>query len=141
MKKVLLFFSLVLSLVVSGQTVTTVPAVITDDYTGIITLTYDPAGGAMATATSCYAHIGATVAAKPWQCAPTWRSGLVKHKLVKDGTKWVLTIDNMATYFTGCTAPYEGISMVFNDGVAGTKEGKTATGGDFLVAISPAGHG
>ncbi len=140
MKKNLLFICLFLSYTLFAQTVSTVPAVITDDYTGTITLTYDPAGGSMATATSCYAHIGVTVGGKKWQCAPAWRSGLAKHKLVKNGTKWVLTIDNLSTYFTSCTGPYQELSMVFNDGVGGTKEGKTATGGDFFVSISPAGQ-
>lgn len=140
MRKILLFFCFAFSYALSAQTVSTVPAVITDDYTGIITITYDPAGGAMSTATSCYAHIGVTIAGKKWQCAPTWRSGLDKHKLVKNGSVWVLTIDNMYNYFTNCPGTYQQLSMVFNDGVGGTKEGKTATGGDFFVDISPAGQ-
>ena len=140
MRKILLFFCFAFSYALSAQTVSTVPAVITDDYTGIITITYDPATSGMATATSCYAHIGVTVDDKKWQCAPAWRSGLEKHKLVKDGTKWVLTIDNMYNYFTSCPGTYQELSMVFNDGVAGTKEGKTATGGDFFISISPAGQ-
>lgn len=70
MRKILLFFCFAFSYALSAQTVSTVPAVITDDYTGIITITYDPAGGAMATtATTCYAHIGVTVDDKKWQCA------------------------------------------------------------------------
>jgi hypothetical protein len=140
MKKLFLFLSFAFCLTLSAQTVTTVPAIITDDYTGIITITYDPAGGAMATATNCYAHIGVTIGGTKWQCAPTWRSGLAKHKLVKDGTKWVLTIDNMYNYFTSCPGKYQELSMVFNDGVGGTKEGKTASGGDFFITIAPAGE-
>ncbi|PWA05933.1 alpha-amylase family glycosyl hydrolase [Flavobacterium psychrotolerans] len=140
MKKIFLFLSFTFSFILSAQTVTTVPAIITDDYTGIITITYDPAGGAMATATNCYAHIGVTIGGVKWQCAPAWRSGLAKHKLVKNGTKWVLTIDNMYNYFTSCPGLYQELSMVFNDGVGGTKEGKTAAAGDFFVSIAPAGE-
>lgn len=140
MKKVLLFVALVFSVALSAQSVTTTPAVITDDYTGEIKIYYDPAGGSMATATACYAHIGATEGGVQWKCAPTWRSGEAKHQLAKEGDKWVLTIPNLSTYFTGCTGPYSELSMVFNDGPAGTKEGKTATGGDFFIAISPAGQ-
>lgn len=139
MKKLLLFLSIVCSIAVFSQTITTNPAVITDDYAGEITITYDPAVGSMSTATSCYAHIGVTVADVPWQCSPTWRSALAKHKLVKDGAKWVLTIDNLKTYFSPCTGTYQAVSMVFNDGASGTKEGKNASGGDFIVAVSPAG--
>ena len=124
----------------SAQTVTTTPAIITDDYTGTITLTYDPAGGAMATAANCYAHIGVGIGALEWQCAPAWRSALAKHKMVKSGSNWVLTIDNIYTYFSACTGPFNKISMVFNDGATGIKEGKTASGGDFSIAISPAGQ-
>ena len=111
MKKLFLFLSFTFCWALSAQTVTTVPAIITDDYTGIITITYDPAGGAMATATNCYAHIGVTIGGTKWQCAPTWRSGLAKHKLVKDGTKWVLTIDNMYNYFTSCPGKYQELSL------------------------------
>lgn len=139
MKKILFLFSFIFSLALSAQSVTSNPAIVTDDYTGIITLTYDPAGGAMATATNCYAHIGVKVGGAQWQCAPTWRSGLAKHKLTKSGTKWVLTIDNMFNYFTGCPGTYQELDMVFNDGPAGTKEGKSVTGGDFYIAISQAG--
>ncbi len=140
MKKILLLFIFTFSLIVSAQTVTSNPAIITDDYTGIITITYDPAGGAMATATNCYAHIGVKIGGAQWQCSPTWRSGLSKHKLTKSGTKWVLTIDNMFNYFTGCPGTYQELDMVFNDGSGGTKEGKSGTGGDFYVAIYPAGN-
>ena len=120
MKKLYAFLALFLFVgmsFISAQTVTTNPAIITDDYTGTITLTYDPAGGAMATATNCYAHIGVTIGTTDWQCAPTWRSGLAKHKMVKSGSTWVLTINNMYDYFTGCTGVYKKIAVVFNDGV------------------------
>lgn len=143
MKKLYAFLALFLFVgmsFISAQTVTTNPAIITDDYTGTITLTYDPAGGAMATATNCYAHIGVTIGTTDWQCAPTWRSGLAKHKMVKSGSTWVLTINNMYDYFTGCTGVYKKIAVVFNDGVGGTKEGKNASGGDFFITISPAGQ-
>jgi len=140
MKNIFTLFLVTFSLLVSAQTVTTVPAIITDDYTGVITITYDPATSAMATATNCYAHIGTTIAGNTWQCAPTWRSGLAKHKLVKSGTKWVLTIDNMYAYFTNCPGTYQELKLVFNDGVGGTKEGKDAAGKDFLVPIAVAGE-
>ena len=143
MKKIytlLLMFLLIGITHLSAQTVTTNPAIITDDYTGTITITYNPAGGAMSTATNCFAHIGVTIGTADWQCAPAWRSGLDKHKMVKSGNNWVLTIDNMYTYFSGCTGTYKKLAMVFNDGPAGTKEGKTATGGDFFIDIAPGGQ-
>lgn len=139
MKNIFTLLLITFSWIVSAQTLTTVPAIITDDYTGTITITYDPGTGAMATATNCYAHTGVTIAGNNWQCAPGWRSGLAKHKLVKSGTKWVLTIDNMYTYYS-CPGTYQALYFVFNDGPAGTKEGKDASGKDFFIPIVPAGE-
>ncbi len=140
MKKLFSFFLFIFCWIVSAQTITTVPAIITDDYTGIITITYDPGSSAMATATNCFAHTGVTIAGTQWRCAPTWRSGLAKHKLVKNGTKWVLTIDNMYNYYTNCPGTYQELSFVFNDGPGGTREGKDATGKDFFIPVVPAGE-
>ncbi|GGP02528.1 hypothetical protein GCM10010992_07270 [Cloacibacterium rupense] len=138
MKKILLLLNFLFFSVFYTQTVTTIPAIIPDDYTGVIKVIYNPGSGPMSTATNCYAHIGVKTGGVRWQCAPSWRSGLEKHKMVKNGSNWELTIDNMYSYFSGCAAPFQELDMVFNDGPAGTKEGKTSTGGDFFINISPA---
>ncbi len=55
--------------------VTTEPAFITNNYTGKIIITFDPAQGnkGMVGATACYAHTGACTATQDWQCDPEWR--------------------------------------------------------------------
>ncbi|MEN9304642.1 MAG: hypothetical protein RL264_3071 [Bacteroidota bacterium] len=121
-----------------GQTVTTEPAIITDDYTGIVKLIYNPGASAMSNATNCYAHIGVKTGGVRWQCSPTWRSGLLKHKMVQVGSTWELTINNMYDYFDGCAAPFQEFNVVFNNGPGGNLEGKTSTGGDFHIEIFPA---
>ena len=105
MKKQTLLFSLLFllsSFFLSAQVVTTDPTFITQDYTGTITITFDPSLGnaGMASATSCYAHTGVnTTAGDSWLCAGTWRGGLAKYKMTKVGTKWQLVIDNMQDYY------------------------------------------
>lgn len=123
--------------------VTTEPAFITNNYTGKIIITFDPAQGnkGMVGATACYAHTGACTATQDWQCDPEWRSALDKHKMTKVGDKWQLVIDNMYEYYD-CLEEGEVITklaFVFNDGKSGTKEGKTADGKDIFVTVYEAG--
>ncbi len=120
--------------------VTTEPAIIQQDYTGTIKVIFDPNQGnkGMVGATACYAHTGACTADADWLCAPEWCSKLPKHTMTKttDG-KWVLTINNMYEYYDclPADAKITRLAFVFNDGVSGGKEGKTADWGDIFIDV------
>lgn len=148
MKNFLLSTALLLSAVlVSGQVVTTTPAFITNDYIGVITVTYDPSQGSgdMGSATNCYAHTGIITSASSsdtdWKfVTDTWRGGSSKNKMTKVGTKWVLTINNMFNFYNcPTTTKILKLAFVFNDGPNGTKEGKTSDSKDIFITVYEAG--
>ena len=137
MRKSILCLVVFFAAYVSAQ-VTTSPAIIEKDYTGKIVITFDPTkgSGGMASATQCYAHTGYCTAEKDWLGVKAdWRSASAP-QLTKVGNKWQLEINNMFDYYkipsgTEVTA----LAFVFNDGPNGSKEGKTAAGGDIFLFI------
>lgn len=144
MKKFL--FPLLLSLLAlpTFAQVTTTPAAISNGYEGKIKIVFNPAEGnkGMATATACYAHTGLiTINSEgdgDWKYTVcSWRDGSDKTKMTKEGDCWVLEIDNLYSYYA-CpkTEGIKKIAFVFNDGPGGSKEGKTASGGDIFVSVS-----
>lgn len=116
MKKLLLFtIAAMVATVTSMAQITTSPANIPLGYKGKIVVTFDPTGTPMAGKTTCYAHTGATTKEKGnWTCAPEWKTNTEKYKLTKSGTKWVLTIDDLYTYYD-CANNMEitGLNFVF----------------------------
>ena len=134
---VLLFFA-----VLSNAQVTTQPAIITKGYQGEIIITFDPAqgNGGMVGATQCYAHTGLITSKSSnnsdWKYASKWRGGEDKYKMTKVGNNWQLVIPNIYTYY-GCpeSEDIRKLAFVFNDGPAGTKEGKTSAGTDIFVEL------
>ncbi len=126
MKKLLLLLSaLMVAAFGTMAQVTTDPAVIPIGYKGKIVVTFDPTGTPMASQTTCYAYTGCTTQEKGnWQCAPEWDSIPEKYKMTKSGTKWVLTIDDLYTFYS-CAANMEitGLNFVFRN-----KAGTTQTG-------------
>ena len=125
MKKLsLLLASLFVTFCALAQ-ITTDPAVIPLGYKGKIVVTFDPAGTDMASETTCYAHTGATTTEKGnWTCAPAWKTNTDKYKLTKSGTKWVLTIDDLYTYYD-CAKGMEitGLNFVFRNQAATKQTG------------------
>ncbi|MBQ0137117.1 MAG: hypothetical protein KBS40_03860 [Bacteroidales bacterium] len=123
--------------------VTTVPEIIPLGYDGEVTIIFNPNQGnkGMANATKCYAHIGISYDGKDWQKTGTWRDGKEKYKMTQntDGN-WELKISpNLYSYFdVPTTTQITKICLVFNDGPSGTKEGKTAAGGDIFVYLGEA---
>ncbi|MCQ2331396.1 MAG: alpha-amylase family glycosyl hydrolase, partial [Paludibacteraceae bacterium] len=123
--------------------VTTVPEIIPLGYDGEVTIIFNPNQGnkGMANATKCYAHIGISYDGKDWQKTGTWRDGKEKYKMTQntDGN-WELKISpNLYSYFdVPTTTQITKICLVFNDGPSGTKEGKTAAGGDIFVFFGEA---
>lgn len=138
MRKSFLCLMVLFALCVSAQ-VSTNPAIIEPNYTGKITITFDPKGGngGMATATKCYAHTGYCTKTQNWLgVKATWRSASAPQLTKTADGKWQLEINNMYTYYNipSGTEVYA-LAFVFNDGPGGTKEGKTASGGDIFVVL------
>lgn len=144
MKKIILSLLTALITLNIWAQVTATPASIANGYTGKIKIIFNPAAGnkGMASATECYAHTGLiTVNSESdgdWKyTVNTWRDSSPKTKMTKEGSNWVLTIDNMYTFY-GCptTEGIKKIAFVFNDGKNGSKEGKAAGGGDIFVNVT-----
>ena len=138
MRKSFLCLMVLFALCVSAQ-VSTNPAIIEPNYTGKITITFDPKGGngGMATATKCYAHTGYCTKTQNWLGVKAdWRSASAPQLTKTADGKWQLEINNMYTYYNipSGTEVYA-LAFVFNDGPGGTKEGKTASGGDIFIVI------
>ena len=144
MKKTLFILSLAfIGIVCAWAQVTTVPAIIPLGYDGEVTIIFNPNQGnkGMASATKCYAHIGISYDGKDWQKTGTWRDGKEKYKMTKNADgNWELKISpNLYSYFdVPTTTQITKICLVFNDGPGGSKEGKTAAGGDIFVYFGEA---
>lgn len=124
--------------------VTTQPAIIQQGYDGEVTVIFNPNEGnkGMAGATACYAHTGVTYNGKQWQAAPTWRSGLDKHKMTQNADgNWELKITPDINTYYGLDADITvtQLCFVFNDGPKGTKEGKAEGGKDIFVNLAESG--
>lgn len=131
----------------ASQTVTTTPATVTRSATGIV-ITFHADGGnkglmGVASSTPVYAHTGVITSlsksVSDWKYAPTWGDNDAKYRLtyVKANT-WSLTIPDVRTYYgiTDPTETVEKLMFVFRT-ADGSREGKTATGGDITVEIFP----
>ena len=144
MKKTLFILSLALiGVVCAWAQVTTVPAIIPLGYDGEVTIIFNPNQGnkGMVGATKCYAHIGISYNGQDWQKTGTWRDGKEKYKMTKNADgNWELKISpNLYSYFdVPTTTQITKICLVFNDGPGGSKEGKTAAGGDIFVYFGEA---
>ena len=146
MKKLTLLLLSVLALSAYAQ-VTTEPAIIQKGYDGEITIIFNPNEGnkGMVGATKCYAHTGLITSASSsdgdWKnVVEEWRKNTTKTQLTKDGTNWKLVIPNIYEYYNcPTTTEIKKIAFVFHDGPSGSKEGKTADGGDIFVNLADKG--
>lgn len=132
-----------------AQIVTTSPAILQTNSTGIV-ITYhaDEGNKALAGVTSStkvYAHTGVITSASTsnsdWKHDPTWGTNTAKYELtwVSDNT-WTLNIGDIDTYY-GLTSDetVKKLAFVFRT-ADNSLEGKTASGGDILVDVYPAGE-
>jgi len=144
MKKILLACAALMMCAMMWAQVTTNPSPITQGYTGLITITFNPnqGNGGMKNATKCFAHTGLITAASTsdndWKyCFMTWRDENTKTAMTKnqDGT-WQLVINNMYTYY-GCptNTDIKKLAFVFNDGKSGSKEGKATGDQNIYVTV------
>ena len=146
MRKITLLFALVFSSMVMAQ-VTTVPGIIQKGYDGEVTIIFNPNEGnkGMASATQCYAHTGLITSASSndgdWKyVVEEWRKNTSKTQMTKDGANWKLVISNIYEYYNcPATTEIKKLAFVFHDGPSGSKEGKTAEGGDIFVELVEAG--
>ncbi|MDE6557099.1 MAG: hypothetical protein K2K55_09085 [Duncaniella sp.] len=133
----------------SAQTVTTQPAMV-NETTADITITFHADGGnrgllGSTASTPVYAHTGLitskSTSPSDWRYATTWGDNNDKYKLTyAGGEEWTLTIPSIRTFY-GVTDPSEKIEkicFVFRN-ASGSREGKTAVGGDVFVEIFPQG--
>ena len=135
MRRSILGLVVLFALYASAQ-VTTDPSIINSGYTGKIVITFNPLKGnaGMKDATQCYVHTGYCTEKSDWQgVIGSWR-GSTQPQLTKVGDKWQLEINNMYDFYkipsgTEVTA----LAFVFHDGPGGSKEGKTASGGDIFI--------
>lgn len=140
MKRSVLFFLLLPLALVAHAQVTTIPSIIAHDYRGPVTIIFNPNEGnrGMQGATQCYAHTGVTYDGKDWQHCGTWRDGQAKYRMQKDADGlWRLEMPQgyYAYYGVDTAKVITQLCFVFNDGPGGSKEGKTASGGDIFVEI------
>ena len=123
MKKLVLLFAAMVTVMSSVAQITTEPKVIPIGYKGKVVVTFDPAGTGMAGQTTCYAYTGATIKGKGnWQCTPSWDAIPEKYKMTKSGTKWMFTIDDLYSFYS-CAKGGEiiGLNFVFRN-KAGSKQ-------------------
>lgn len=148
-KTLLLLLSGFVTLFASAQIITTNPAIVSSDYTGIIEVVYDASlgtGGLKDYAgTDVYAHTGvitnASMSDSDWKHAPVWKDNSAKYLLSKlGGNKWKLLITpNMAGYYNLTTGEVvKKLAFVFRNGTA-SLEGKDTGGKDIFVPVYEAG--
>ncbi len=93
--------------------------------------------------TPIYAHTGVitNLSNGGWAYAPSWLDNSEKYKLeYVDTNTWTLNIGDIRTYYgiTNEDEIVEQLAFVFRT-ANGSKEGKTATGGDIFLDVLPAG--
>ena len=94
--------------------------------------------------TPVYAHAGVitNLSDGNWKYAPAWLDNSPKYQLTYvSANTWELNIGDIRTYY-GITDPNETVeklAFVFRN-ATGSKEGKTATGGDIFLDVLPQGY-
>jgi len=137
------------SMATTAQIVTTEPSPVQTNSENIVITFHADEGnkGLMGLGASAkvYAHTGVitntSTTDTDWKFAPTWGDNSAKYQMtwVANNT-WTLTIPDINTYY-GITDPsivVKKLAFVFRD-ATGSREGKTASGGDIFVNVLPAG--
>lgn len=137
------------SLAVTAQVVTTTPAIVQTDSKGIVITFHADQGNrglaGLTAATPVYAHTGVitskSTSQSDWRYAPDWGDNSSKYAMKYAGPDtWTLTIPDIDSYYgiqSGSETVTE-LAFVFRN-ADGSKEGKTAQGGDIFVKVYPAG--
>lgn len=131
----------------SGQIVTTNPPIIQTDTRDIKVTFHADQGNCglmnLPASEAVYAHTGViTEQQKGWEYAPKWLDNSSKYKLEYAGPNtYTLSMSSINEYYgipDGSPAVTQ-LAFVFRN-ATGSKEGKTATGGDIFVDVLPAGY-
>ena len=134
----------------AAQSVTTSPAIITQD-TQSITITLHTDGGnrgllGLSPSDAVYAHTGlitsASTSGSDWKYAPKWGDNSAKYKLTPAGTDtYTLTIPDIREFYgvEDASETIDQMVFVFRN-TAGTAEAKSAVGGDIRVKVFPSGY-
>ena len=146
MKRLILIFSALLCLTgIARAQVTSSPSPLQEDSQDIWIYFHADQGskGLLGQPASepIYAHTGACTNKGDWQYAPTWLDNSEKYQLeYVEPNLWRLYIGNIREYY-GITDPTETVSrlaFVFRN-ANGTREGKTASGGDIFLDVLESG--
>ena len=140
MKKFSILFLMSLFALIAVAQVTTDPEIIQLNYTGQVTIKFDPTkgDGGMKTATECYMYSCVEVDnAGGWkyELAP-WPSKSEKTKMTKNGDHWELVIPNLYEFYgvpSGKTITR--ILVLFTDGKSSGKVGRGPGGQDIVITI------
>lgn len=151
MKKLfLLFASCIAIITANAQIITTLPAILTNDYNDSIQVIYDASLGTAGlkdyTGTDgIYAHAGVITSSSTsdsdWKHAPAWLTNTSKYKLTSLGNnKYKLLITpNLKSYYGLTTGEVvKKLAFVFRNST-GSKEGKDVGGKDIFVPVYEAG--
>ena len=133
------------ALAASAQSITTSPAIITENTKDIV-ITFHSDGGNRgmidATAsTGVYAHTGVitNLSDGSWKNAPTWGDNSEKYKFTYTAPfTWEMKIPDLREYYniTSSAETIEKLAFVFRS-ASGDMEGKTGNWGDIFVQIFP----
>lgn len=133
------------SVAVSAQSITTSPAIITEDSKDIV-ITFHSDGGnrglvGASASTGIYAHTGVitNLSDGQWKNAPTWGTNTEKYKLIYTGPfTWEMRIPDLREYYniTASNENIEKLAFVFRNS-DGSSECKTGCGGDIFVQVFP----
>lgn len=146
----LLLIVIATALTAGAKIVTTTPSVVTLD-SAPITIYFNADEGnrglaGLSASDAVYAHTGVVTSTSSgptdWQHASTWLDNASKYRMTYVAeNRWKLTIPSIKEYY-GLTdaelATVEKLMFVFRN-ATGSREGKTATGGDIAVEVYPAG--
>lgn len=140
----------VISLEGSAQVVTTQPSVVQTDSRDIIVTFHADRGNkglaGLGPSDKVYAHTGVitsqSTSPSDWKYAPQWLDNSSKYEMKWTATDtWTLTIPSINEYYgiTSLEEVVEKLAFVFRN-ANGSREGKTAEGGDIFVDVQQPGY-
>lgn len=131
---------------VNAQIVTTSPKILQGDSKNIVITFHADQGNkglaGLSSSDAVYAHTGVILkGSSEWKYAPSWSTNLDKYKMAYAGENtWTLTIPEIDTFYGVKEGEVvEKLAFVFRNST-GSKEGKTASGGDIFVNVYPSGE-
>ena len=134
--------------VASAQVVTTNPVIVQTDSKGIVITFHADQGNkglaGLTSTTPIYAHTGVitteSASQSDWKYAPTWGDNSSKYAMkYESANTWTLTIPDINSYYgVAAGETVKELAFVFRN-ADGSREGKTAEGGDIFVTVYPPG--